>query len=85
VTADTLGLYLALALGRKVVGLFGPTSAERCHTYGRGMKLTPDLKLNCIPCCEGECGFERSCVETISPRRVAEAAEILLHADVLEK
>ena len=84
VTADTLALYLALALGKKVVGLFGPTSAACCHTYGRGIKLAPPVKLNCIPCCENECRFVRSCVHTISPRQVADAVEVLTHADVLE-
>jgi heptosyltransferase-2 len=84
VTADTLGLYLALALGKKVVALFGPTSAACCHTYGRGIKLAPAVKLNCIPCCDTECRFAKSCVCTISPRQVADAVEVLTHADVVE-
>lgn len=84
VTADTLGLTLALALGKKVVALFGPTSAERCHTYGRGIKLTPSVKLNCIPCCDTECPYGKSCIETISPADVAQAIDVLNHIDVLE-
>ena len=84
VTCDTLGLYLALALRKKVVALFGPTSAACCHTYGRGVKLTPPVKLNCIPCCDTECRFAKSCVHTISPRQVADAVELLSHADVVE-
>jgi len=83
VTADTLGLYLALALGKKVVALFGPTSAACCHAYGRGIKITPPVNLNCIPCCDTECRYAKSCVHTISPRQVADAVEVLTHADAV--
>lgn len=85
VSGDALGLHLALALGKKVVALFGPTAAARCHTSDRGIKLTPPIKLNCIPCCEPECRFGKSCVSTITPEQVAEAVEVLAHTDVLEK
>ncbi len=84
VTADALGLYLALALGKKVVALFGPTSAARCDTYGRGVKLTPTVKLNCIPCADTECPYGKSCIETIHPQQVADAVDMLAHAEVLE-
>ena len=84
VTPDTLGLYLALALGKRVVALFGPTSAARCHCYGRGIKLTPSVKLNCIPCADAECPYTRSCIQTVAPDRVAEAVHVLAHAEVLE-
>jgi heptosyltransferase-2 len=77
VTGDTFGLTLALALGKRVVALFGPTGAERCHVHGRGIKLTPQIKLNCIPCGEAECRFGKSCVGTISPGEVAEAVTTL--------
>jgi heptosyltransferase-2 len=85
VSADTLGLYLALALGKKAVGLFGPTSAAQCSTYGRGINLTPPVKLNCIPCCDTEGQFEKSCVHAITPEQVAEAIGILHTADVIGK
>ncbi len=84
VSGDTLGLYLALALGKGVVGLFGPTSAARCHTYGRGIVLTPEVKLNCIPCCDTECQYGRSCVDTISPERVAGAIDMLDRAGIVD-
>jgi hypothetical protein len=42
------------------------------------------VKLNCIPCCDSECRFAKSCVHTISPRQVADAVEVLTHADVVE-
>jgi heptosyltransferase-2 len=85
VSNDSLGLYAALALGKKVVGLFGPTSADRCHVYGRGLKLIPIVKLNCIPCYETQCRFTKSCIATIRPEAVADAIDTLARTGVLEK
>jgi len=35
ISSDSLGLHIALALGRPVIGLFGPTSAKEIHFYGK--------------------------------------------------
>ena len=40
VSADNLGLHLALALGKKVVALLGQTPANEIELYGRGVVLT---------------------------------------------
>ncbi|HUU43094.1 MAG TPA: glycosyltransferase family 9 protein, partial [Planctomycetota bacterium] len=82
VSPDALGLHLALALGRKAVGLFGPTPAACCYAYDRALKLTPPIRLNCIPCCLGECRYEKGCLQTILPERVADAVDTLAHARV---
>jgi heptosyltransferase-2 len=39
VTGDTLALHVGVALGKKVVALFGPTSAAEIELYGRGRKV----------------------------------------------
>jgi len=39
VTNDSLGLHLAIALGRKFVALFGPTLEHEVFTYGLGTKI----------------------------------------------
>lgn len=47
VTNDSLGLHLAIALEKKFVALFGPTSAHEVHGYGLGTKIVaPDGDLN---------------------------------------
>ena len=84
VSSDSLGLTLAQALGKKVVGLFGPTSAALCHAYGRGVKLTPPIKLNCIPCYDTECRYEKGCLQTILPEQVADAVDLLAHAPAVD-
>lgn len=37
VSCDSLGLHLAMALRKKVVGLFGPTLAKEIHPYEKGI------------------------------------------------
>lgn len=39
VTNDSLGLHMAIAMGRKFVALFGPTLEHEVFTYGLGSKI----------------------------------------------
>lgn len=39
VTCDSLGLHLAMALDKYVVGLFGPTPSHEIHPYEKGIML----------------------------------------------
>ncbi len=58
ITADTLALHIATALGKKIVALFGPTSANEIELYGSGVKLSsPD---GC------KCFYSRFCKEKVS-------------------
>ncbi len=70
VTSDSLGLHLALALGRKVIGLFGPTRAQDIYFYGRGEGLVVDSACPRIPCFQNECDFKTHCMTTITPQQV---------------
>ena len=76
VTSDTLGLHVALGLGKKVVGLFGPTSSAEIDMYGRGVKIVPDV--DCACCYLRECVRRPSCMERISPATVLAAVKGLL-------
>ena len=80
VTNDSLGLHLALALGKKVIGMFGSTAAEQVYMYGQGVKLTPTCDRNCIPCFGSRCIFPDGCMEYISVDRVMESVEMLTGA-----
>lgn len=71
VTGDTLALHAALGLEKRVVALFGPTSAAEIDTYGLGAKIVPELE--CICCYRVDCGRRPSCMDSISVERVAEA------------
>lgn len=78
VTNDSLGLHLAFALNKKVLGLFGPTSKKEIYFYGRGKGISPLDSLDCMPCFEVECNRYKesykhfSCINLISPEQVAE-------------
>ncbi|QFY41873.1 glycosyltransferase family 9 protein [Candidatus Methylospira mobilis] len=77
VTNDSLGLHIALALGKPVVGLFGPTIAS--EVSGKLLtKIMPPLDWDCIPCLETFCPKETPCITHISVESVHQAALGLL-------
>jgi len=63
-TQDSLGLHLALALKRRVVGLFGPSDPSEVHFYGLGGMLRCE-ECPYMPCGQPECRFERHCMGEI--------------------
>jgi heptosyltransferase-2 len=68
VTGDTLAMHLALALERRTVILFGPTSAPEIDTYGFGEKVVPDMA--CLSCYKNACDFVPNCMDLISTEMV---------------
>lgn len=76
VVSDTLGLHVALGLGKRVVGLFGPTSAAEIDVYGRGIKIAPDT--DCACCYLRACGRKPSCMDLISADAVRDAVKTVL-------
>ncbi len=76
VTGDTLPIHVAVGLGKKVVGLFGPTSAREIDLYGRGVKLAGEVE--CLCCYLGSCSRSPTCMETLQPERVFDAVRRLL-------
>jgi len=80
---DGLALHLALALGKRVIGLFGPTPPEQVYLYGQGVKLTAPVLRDCSPCRSGRCLWGRSCMGQIEPKVVAEHVCQLLPTSVV--
>lgn len=72
VTNDSLGLHIALALKKNVIGLLGPTSSRQLYIYNKFKIILPEEKLNCLPCHSPECTkYEKSCMNKISPEHVS--------------
>jgi heptosyltransferase-2 len=71
VTGDTLAMHLSLALGRRTVVLFGPTSAPEIELYGLGEKVVPDM--TCLSCYKTSCDFVPNCMDLISTDMVEHA------------
>jgi heptosyltransferase-2 len=78
VTNDSLGMHLAIALKKKNVALFGPTSSREIYLYGRGIKLMPKSSYRCIPCFNSQCIQKTHCMEFIKPEEVKKEIAKLL-------
>lgn len=72
VTNDSLGLHIALALGKRVIALFGPTVANEVEAKSL-ITLTPQVDWPCIPCLESRCQQMTSCMEFIPVASVCDA------------
>ncbi len=78
VTGDTLGLHLALAVGRPVVLLFGSTAPREIALYGLGEKILP--RVPCAPCYLRECPMTATCMDSIGVDEVMSALRRVLGA-----
>ncbi len=73
VTIDSLGLHLALALKKKVIGLFGPTPFKEVYFYNRGEAIFPEnFPCKDLPCFQRTCSHEVTCMGAITPEKVYE-------------
>ena len=72
ITNDSLGMHLGLALKKKVLVLFGPTSDKEVYFYGRGKAILPKGKVGCMPCFQSKCSLKESCINKISVEDVYE-------------
>lgn len=71
ITGDTLALHAALGLKKKVVALFGPTSAPEIALYGRGVKVVSPR--DCICCYRQVCDVTPTCMDVITTDSVEQA------------
>jgi len=76
ITADTLTLHIATALQKKIITLFGPTSADEIELYGKGVKLSSSDGCKCYY--RKNCSEDVSCMEKITFEMVLEAIDLLL-------
>ena len=72
VSNDSLGVHLALAMKKRVVVLFGPTSGEEIYLYERGIALYPNAKLACMPCYKPYCEMDSHCMDFIEIDKIVE-------------
>ncbi|MDI3316756.1 MAG: glycosyltransferase family 9 protein [Bacillota bacterium] len=78
IAPDTGVLYLASAVGARVVGLYGPTDPDRLGPLGeRGRALA--TRPSCWPCWSVDCPLGRNrCLADLEEAQVAEEAATLL-------
>jgi heptosyltransferase-2 len=73
VAGDTLAMHLSLALERRTVVLFGPTSSAEIEMYGLGEKVVP--RMDCLACYKPTCDFVPNCMDLITTDMVEAAVE----------
>ena len=78
VTGDTLALHVAVALGKRLVAYFGPTSDVEIDLYGRGEKVLPTSP--CQDYYKGECAQKVSCMDNLREKDMLAAVERQLSA-----
>jgi heptosyltransferase-2 len=71
VTGDSMALHIVLAMGKRVVALFGPTSVTEIDLYGLGTKIVPDMDCTC--CYLTRCDKNPNCMQHIASATVFEA------------
>jgi lipopolysaccharide heptosyltransferase II len=76
---DSGMLHLAAALGKRVVGLYGPSNWQVTGPQGEGHKLIISGE-KCSPCMQTVCRLGRKCMTNINVDRVIEAVESVLAA-----
>ena len=75
--ADTGTLHIAAALGRPVIGIYGPTHPAHHGPYGQSDRVLyrPDI---CSRACPRICPRQRLCLRTIRPEEVVARARAVL-------
>ncbi len=81
VTNDSLGLHIAIALGKKIVALFGPTSAYETYLYNLGVKIVPESDCEIMPCFQHKCMQDIPCISLIPVEEVLQKTINLLEGE----
>ncbi len=81
VSNDSLGLHIAIALGKNVVALFGPTSPSEFSDYPDLRKIVADVPCSCLPLGATACRRSEPCMDSINIRTVAAAVESFINQE----
>jgi ADP-heptose:LPS heptosyltransferase len=77
-TGDTLALHVATALKKKVIALFGPTSAAEIDSYN-GQIVKVQAALDCLVCYKPRCDFNPNCMNSIKPEQIFSLIKVSMH------
>jgi heptosyltransferase-2 len=79
-SGDTMAMHVAIARGKHVVVLFGPTCEQEIDVFGRGEKLIADVA--CAPCYKRVCDHDDACIDAVSVQSAADAVSRVLRRSV---
>jgi lipopolysaccharide heptosyltransferase II len=63
ISSDSLGLHIAFAFDRKVVGLFGPTDPSEIYLYNESVVVRSDCGCKKMPCWSPGCLTGLNCMD----------------------
>ena len=73
VTGDTVGLHIAISLGKNIVSFFGTTPHQEVDLFGLGEKLVRK-ELDCLNCySQFPCPYDGKCMSLITAEEVYES------------
>lgn len=75
ISQDSLGIHIALAYHKKVIGLFGPTDPQEIFLYGCGEIVYTSQACGKKPCYSPKCLTGLSCMEQIDIQAIIAAVE----------
>ncbi len=78
VSSDSLAMHFAIALGKKLVVFFGPTSPAEIELYGLGAKVCPEM--DCLVCYKRKCDKRSSCMDNLSVNDLFESVRTIVLA-----
>jgi len=70
ITGDSLGMHLAIALGKWTVAWFGPTCAQEIDMFDRGVHVRSGA--SCSPCWKRSCERNPMCYDLVSIDEIVE-------------
>ncbi|MCU0641804.1 MAG: glycosyltransferase family 9 protein [Candidatus Margulisbacteria bacterium] len=77
-SSDSLAMHFGIATGRRLVVLFGPTSAAEIELYGLGTKISAPL--DCLVCYKKQCELKPNCMDSLAVETVYESLRSLITA-----
>jgi heptosyltransferase-2 len=73
ITQDSLGLHLAFAFKKEVIGLFGPTDAKEVHLYKGAEAINSKVECDLMPCYSPKCLNGSNCMDMINTDEIVES------------
>jgi heptosyltransferase-2 len=77
-STDSLGLHIASGMGKKTVGLFGPTSITEVYSYPGCHFIRSETDCPCLPCAAAKCQTGKRCMSAIDCNDVVSVVTTLL-------
>jgi heptosyltransferase II len=73
ISNDSLGLHLAFAFKKKLIGLFGPTNPDEVYFYNGSEIIRSRQRCPQMPCCAISCKTDLNCMAALDPKEIERA------------